>query len=40
MIGAMRVWRPVRIVVTHPEYEADVTLTDDQRDEIVGDFAA
>ena len=31
---------PVRIVVTHPEYEADVTLTDDQRDEIVGDFAA
>jgi hypothetical protein len=31
---------PVRIVMTHPEYEADVTLTDEQRDEIVGDFAA
>jgi hypothetical protein len=31
---------PVRIVVDHPEYEADVTLTDEQRDEIVGDFAA
>ena len=31
---------PVRIVVTHPEYEADVTLTDEQRDELVGDFAA
>jgi len=31
---------PVRIVVDHPEYEADVTLTDEQRDELVGDFAA
>jgi len=31
---------PVRIVVHHPEYEVDVTLTDGQRDEIVGDFAA
>jgi hypothetical protein len=31
---------PVRIVVDHPEYQADVTLTDDQRDELVGDFAA
>jgi hypothetical protein len=31
---------PVRIVVNHPEYQADVTLTDDQRDELVGDFAA
>ena len=31
---------PVRIVVDHPEYDADVTLTDEQRDELVGDFAA
>ena len=31
---------PVRLVVHHPEYEADITLTDDQRDEIAGDFAA
>jgi len=31
---------PVRIVVDHPEYEVDVTLTDAQRDELVGDFAA
>jgi hypothetical protein len=31
---------PVRIVVDHPEYQADVTLTDEQRDEIAGDFAA
>jgi uncharacterized protein DUF3501 len=31
---------PVRLVVDHPEYQADVTLTDDQRDELVGDFAA
>jgi Protein of unknown function (DUF3501) len=31
---------PVRIVVDHPEYQADVTLTDEQRDELVGDFAA
>jgi len=30
----------VRIVVSHPEYEADVTLTDEQRNELVGDFAA
>lgn len=30
----------VRIVVDHPEYEADVTLTDEQRDELVGDLAA
>ena len=31
---------PVRLVVDHPEYQADVTLTDEQRDELVGDFAA
>ena len=31
---------PVRIVVHHPEYELDVALTDEQRDEIVSDFAA
>lgn len=31
---------PVRVVVDHPEYQADVTLTADQRDELVGDFAA
>ncbi len=31
---------PVRIVVDHPEYQADVTLTDEQRDELIGDFAA
>jgi hypothetical protein len=30
---------PVRIVVDHPEYQADVTLTDAQRDQIAGDFA-
>jgi hypothetical protein len=30
----------VRIVVEHPEYQADVTLTDAQREELVGDFAA
>jgi hypothetical protein len=30
----------VRIVIDHPEYQADVTLTDVQRDELVGDFAA
>jgi len=29
----------VRIVVDHPEYQADVSLTDEQRDEVVGDFA-
>jgi hypothetical protein len=31
---------PVRIVVDHPEYSADVTLSDEQRDDLVGDFAA
>jgi hypothetical protein len=31
---------PVAIVVDHPEYAARTVLTDDQRDEIVGDFAA
>jgi|SRR5581483_6020741 len=31
---------PVRIVVDHPEYSVDVTLTAEQRDELVGDFAA
>jgi hypothetical protein len=31
---------PVRMVVDHPEYEIAVTLTDDQHDELVGDFAA
>jgi hypothetical protein len=31
---------PVRIVVDHPEYQVDVTLTADQREELVGDFAA
>ena len=31
---------PVRLVVDHPEYQADVTLSDEQRDELVGDFAA
>lgn len=31
---------PVRLVVDHPEYQVDVTLTNDQRDELVGDFAA
>jgi hypothetical protein len=30
---------PVRIVVDHPEYQADVTLTDEQRDELAGDLA-
>jgi hypothetical protein len=30
----------VRLVVDHPKYQADVTLTDEQRDELVGDFAA
>jgi hypothetical protein len=30
----------VRIVIDHPEYQADVTLTDAQREELVGDFAA
>jgi hypothetical protein len=31
---------PIRIVVDHPEYQVDVTLDDDQREELVGDFAA
>jgi hypothetical protein len=31
---------PVRLVIDHPEYQIDVTLTDEQRDELVGDFAA
>ncbi len=31
---------PARIVVDHPEYDVDVELTDEQRDELVGDFAA
>jgi hypothetical protein len=31
---------PVRLIVDHPEYPVDVTLTPEQRDEIVGDFAA
>jgi hypothetical protein len=31
---------PVRIVVEHPEYQADVTLTAEQREELVGDFGA
>jgi hypothetical protein len=31
---------PVRVVVQHPEYDADITLTDEQREELVGDFAA
>lgn len=31
---------PVRLIVDHPEYDADVTITDEQRDELVGDFAA
>jgi hypothetical protein len=30
----------VRIVVDHPEYQADVTLDEAQREELVGDFAA
>jgi hypothetical protein len=29
----------VRLVIDHPEYQVDVTLTDEQRDELVGDFA-
>jgi hypothetical protein len=31
---------PVRLVVDHPEYQADVTLTAEQHEELVGDFAA
>ena len=30
----------VRIVVDHPEYEADISLTDEQRAELAGDLAA
>ena len=30
----------VRIVVDHPEWQADVTLDEAQREELVGDFAA
>jgi uncharacterized protein DUF3501 len=31
---------PVRILIDHPEYEAATSLTAEQRDELVGDFAA
>jgi hypothetical protein len=31
---------PARLVVDHPEYQVDVTLTDEQREELVGDLAA
>jgi hypothetical protein len=31
---------PVRLVIDHPEYEAATVLTTEQRDELVGDFAA
>jgi hypothetical protein len=31
---------PVGLFVDHPEYQARTELTDEQRDEIVGDFAA
>ena len=31
---------PVRLVVDHPEYQVDLILSDEQRDELVGDFAA
>jgi hypothetical protein len=31
---------PARIVVNHPEYNVDITLTDEQREELVGDLAA
>ncbi len=31
---------PVRVLIDHPEYEAATTLTAEQRDELVGDFAA
>jgi hypothetical protein len=30
----------VRIVIDHPEYQVDVELSEDQCDELVGDFAA
>ena len=31
---------PVRLLIDHPEYPVDVTLDEEQRDELVGDFAA
>jgi len=31
---------PVRVVIDHPEYGATTLLTPEQRDELVGDFAA
>lgn len=31
---------PVTIVVNHPSYEVHVELADEQRDELIGDFAA
>jgi Protein of unknown function (DUF3501) len=31
---------PVRVLIDHPEYEAATALTAEQRDELVGDFAA
>jgi len=31
---------PVRVLIDHPEYEAATTLTAEQCDELVGDFAA
>ena len=30
----------IRIVIDHPEYQADVGLSSEQRDELIGDFAA
>ncbi len=31
---------PVTIVIDHPEYQEQTVLTDEQRDELLGDFAA
>jgi hypothetical protein len=31
---------PVRIVIDHPEYDATTELTEEQRSELIGDFAA
>jgi Protein of unknown function (DUF3501) len=31
---------PVRLLVDHPEYQAATVLTDEQRDELLGDLAA
>ena len=31
---------PVAIVIDHPEYQERTELTDEQRDELLGDFAA